>query len=78
MQALLLLANANIDLLPPVERAIVEEGQQLLELLHHLGLVRDRSDEFVVVLDLDHQRCKFQIQQQNVLFVLDGPQYLIR
>ena len=71
MQVLLLLANAHVDLFPPVECAIVEEREKFFELLDNSIFVRDRSNEFVIILDFHHERGQFQIKQKNVFFVLD-------
>ena len=78
MQALLLLANAHVDLSSSVKSAIVQEGQKFLEVLNNFIIICDRSNEFVVTLYFDHQGGQFQIQQQNVLLVLHGSQHLVR
>ena len=78
MQALLLLANAHVDLSSSVKSAIVQEGQKFLEVLNNFIIISDRSNEFVVALYFDHQGGQFQIQQQNVLLVLHGSQHLVR
>ena len=75
VQVLLLLAYADVDLASSVKGAITEEGEQLFKILHKPGNVLvcchflfvkslsagDRRNEFVVVLNFDHQRRQFQI-----------------
>ena len=65
VQTLLLLLDARVDAPPPVEGAVVEEGEQLAEVLDQLAglLLRlahlshvHRLDELLVALHLDHQR----------------------
>ena len=83
VQALLLLLDAGVDALPPVEGAIMQECQEVLEVLNELdglfilwygGRTRNGLDELIIALHLDHQRRQLQVEQQDVLLDLHSAQ----
>ena len=55
----------------------MQEGQQIFEVLDGILLVGfdcglvDRCNEFVIILDFDHKRCQFEIQNEDISLVLD-------
>ena len=76
MKTLLLLTDSKVDLASAVKRTVVEECEQFLKILNELRIfllfLADRSNEFVVVLNFYHERCQFQIEQEDIFLVLNS------